>query len=229
MSNTRKQKARALAEKANMSYQAAINVLAAGARARSEAAFVEVDQLPIGSRTAEQIVGALRAPHVSSVRVGRVRGGAFSNLKAMNEYMDELARNPKFFAKARDVAWLVSRGEHDALLALGATADLRGVQAIRVPAPRAGEAYAVTCAHCRRWLVCGREQRAGTCTCGRAYRIEIDGRHTPPLTRGERCMDCGKAFRAGESLAPHEAWRRVNEAQLACSSCASMPHVGPYP
>ena len=228
MSNTRKQKARALAAKTGMSYQASINALAAGAHTRSEPPAGAVD-LPIGSRTAEQIVLELRAPHVSSIRVGHVRGGVFSNLRAANEYMDELAKNPKYFAKARNISTLVSLGEHDALLALGATADLRGVQAIRVPTPGDGKPYAVTCAHCRRWIMCGREQRAGTCACGRGYGVGVDGRHAPPLERGERCMDCGKAFQAGESLAPHQAWRRVNESQITCWVCASMSHVGPYP
>lgn len=236
MSNTRKKMARELAAKTGMSYQGAINTLTAAVRARSsaasrtsEAAAVAVDQLPIGSRTAEQIVHALRAPHVSSVRVGRVRGRAFSNLQAAIEYMDELARNPKYFAKARDVSWLVSRGEHDALLDIGATADLRGVQTIRVPAPGDGEPYAVTCAHCRRWIVCGQEQRTSACACGRAYRVVIDDRHAPPLARGERCMDCGKGVLSDEPLAPHRAWRRVNDGQIACWVCASMSHVGPYP
>jgi hypothetical protein len=236
MSNTRKKMARELAAKTGMAYLGAINTLRAAAQARSgaaarasEAAVVAVDKLPIGSRTAQQIVLALRAPHVSSVRVGHVRGGVFSNLKAMNEYMDELARNPKYFAKARDVDWLVSRGEHDALLDLGATADLRGVQTVRVPAPADGEPYAITCAHCRRWIMCGRGQRDGTCACGHAYRVVLDGRHAPSLERGERCMDCGKAFGADEPRAPLREWRRVNEGQMACWSCASMPHIGPYP
>jgi hypothetical protein len=178
----------------------------------------------------------LHTPTTFAVLAGRIpaaAGGA--NLALVMKQVDDLARNPKYYAKAGGVDMVVSLDERNALIAAGAIDDRKG-QIIRSHRFAAGEpfqglTFSDRCKNCRRWIWCGEADRESTCICGYPYRVSFD--LIPDLVWGKRryacCMDCGMESAmhpVGEGYSP---WRARGAWQFQCNKCYQTDDRGPAP
>jgi hypothetical protein len=211
MSDKRKMRARALAAKTGMSYQAAINALAAGATPKQEKTEV--------TRTLEQLLTGIPAPTTFGVSVVRAPAvGASADLEVATEQSRFLAEHPQYIAESGRGQMVVSREEMDVLLASGAADD--GVQMIR--SFKHGVTFSGRCSHCDRFIWCGDTEHAGRCFCGRGYRVVLDGAPDWTLPQGIRCMDCGDESRLRETRGDRSPWVVINQWQMRCAWCAEL-------
>src|SRR5438132_1146470 len=148
MSDKRKKRARALAAKTGMSYQAAINALAAGATPKQEKE----------ARTLEQLLAEIPAPTTFSVYVARapaVAGSADPQVAAQRSR--ELAEDPQYYAESGGRQLSITRAEMDLLLAAGAAGG--DVQIIRAFKHQSQLTFSGQCSKCDRYIWCGSAER----------------------------------------------------------------------
>lgn len=90
-----------------------------------------------------------------------------------------------------------------------------------------GNTFSARCKSCRRWILCGEDERNGVCFCAQPYRIVFGNEDWTrvsggSLLMGPRCMDCGTEFRLTQ---PHEGrnpWHAVNHGQSQCNHCFTL-------
>lgn len=173
------------------------------------------------------LIADLAAIHVSSILVGRIPPVSHSAEAAVaSEHARELAQNPKYFARSASNQKLISLSELEELLRCGAT-ERDSVQKIRVFAPEIATTFSVPCAHCERWIWCGREPASGRCRCGHQFEIAFDGTTDWELPQGRLCMDCGEPFGSVEGDRDRGPWQPVGARQVTCQICAVM-NVGAW-
>ena len=136
MTDKRKKRARALSEKTGMPYQAAINILATAVEGKVSTP-EPVPPIP-EAEPVLTIPGVLKeflVGHVSSILIGRMPAqGRSATYEIARQAAEDLARNPKYFAKTQHVEKIISIAQLDALAALGATRS-REMQVARVLSP----------------------------------------------------------------------------------------------
>ncbi len=190
---------------------------------------------PPGRRSADELLALLHTTSTFAVLVGRIpaaAGGA--NLALVMKQVDDLARNPKYYAKTGGVDMTVSLDEHNALIAAGAIDDRKG-QIIRSHRFAAGEpfqrlTFSDQCKECRRWIWCGEADRESKCICGHTYRVSFD--LVAELVWGKKqhqhCMDCGADFAMHPVSEGNSPWHPVSMWQLQCDNCrrSATPNSG---
>jgi len=182
--------------------------------------------LPVPSdRSVEELLALLQTPSTFGVLVGRVPSVASgANPVLVQKQAEDLARNPRYYAKTGGTDMLVSLEEHNRLIAVGAIDDRKG-QILRshrfVEAPFEGLTFSEQCKKCRRWIWCGEENRESTCICGHPYRVSFD--LIAELVWGkeqyQRCMDCGAEFAMHPVSEGYSPWRPVSMWQVQCNKC----------
>ncbi len=191
---------------------------------------------PPGRRSVDELLAQLHTPSPFAVLVGRIpatAGGA--NAELVLKQVQDLAQNPKYYAKTGGVDMMVSLDEHNTLIAAGAIDDRKG-QIIRSHRFAAGEPFATLtfsdrCKKCRRWIWCGESDRESTCICGHLYRVSFD--LIRDLVWGKRryacCADCGVEAAMHPVAAGYSPWRSLSAWQFQCHKCYQADERGPLP
>ncbi len=208
MTDKRKKRIREIVTKTGMSYAAAANQL----RASKAPVLQKVVEPNAVERPAPVLMAMVNERYAWAIQVGRM-------LSAHVEVHDPVRTH---FAYGEHVRAAISKFEHDALVAVGATAlhdtGKRAVQNVRIGAPTYELGCSVQCAACRRWLWAG-AQVSGTCICGQRYEVTFAGEPDHLLPLGRRCMDCGCEDMLTEDHERRNPWRAVSEFQAACRMC----------
>ncbi|MFM2420928.1 MAG: hypothetical protein RL385_5651 [Pseudomonadota bacterium] len=214
MANHFKARVRAHMEKTGLSYQAAVNDLRgrpAGSGSEPTAVIVP------------DFLARYKAPHISSIRIGRLAAIATSADPAIASRMarDKLG---KLYAETTSVKSVVERSDEE-----------RTKQVIRVDPGEGALGRSVACCNCGRWLWSGTKEAEGGCLCGQPFGFvfvrtrRLDWR--PPI--GPRCMECGEESRLSE---PHQGlnpWSILTPHLTACARHTPLKdenvEVPPYP
>lgn len=178
-------------------------------------------------RTVDQLLAELNVATTFGVETGRDRTPRVgANLKILTAEVEELARNPRYFARSGRVVMSVTPDQMDALRRAGAPGD--DVQVIRsFKHDRLSTTFSDKC-RCGRWVHLGAADHEATCFCGKTYRVVFD-RWPEDWTAMKRemvCMSCGEEMGMsllGSGLNP---WHSINEYQMHCDACSAKGNGG---
>jgi hypothetical protein len=182
---------------------------------------------PAGPRSVPEMLALLQAPSTFELVVGRMPAvAAGANLALVQKQADDLARNPRYYAKSGGADYTVSLDEHNKLIAAGALDDREGqmIRSNRFVGPLEGTTFSDRCKTCDRWIWCGNAPRESECVCGHRYRVAFDLIELFAWNKQQdpRCADCGVRFGLQPVDAGHSPWRNLNEWQMQCFKCHSM-------
>lgn len=213
MTNKRKKIARALSEKTGMSYQAAINALAATS---------QLSEIPRAERSIQQLLAELGVTSAFGVVTGRSPAvGRSATLAIAVGQADQLAARPIHLAESTGASCVVSPSESRLLVDAGAAEQgrIQVIRAFTIDVHTISE----QCESCRAWIWCfkpqGESSAEGTCQCGHRYRIVFDAEPDWGRVLDLRCTRCGTEHRMSQRHEDLNPWRHVNERQVLCNRC----------
>lgn len=181
--------------------------------------------MPTDSLVVAELLKELETSTTFGVLVGRMAAvGVGADLAEVRRQAQELADNPRWYAEAGHVEMLISREQHDALIAAGAAEDLH-FQMLRsnVPKDFPNLTFSDGCENCHRRIWMGDAEHESRCVCGHRYRVAFDLLEGFQWTKrqGVLCADCGTEMAMTEPSKGHNPWRHLNQWQVQCDGCYS--------